>query len=450
MKSVALIRAVVRRLVTAYCVWALLLAAAAASAQVSFYTVVDQALRNSHQVRIAEADVRKSEGALRELRDAYIPSLSVGSGLGYSFGFTINPPTLYNITSQSLLFSFSQRDYIRAARAGLHGAQMHLSDQRQQVILDAAESYIELDALQQSLAALHDEGNYSERLIGIVTDRFAAGLDSKVAVTSARLDAARVNLKQVQMRNRVSELQDHLSRLTALPPDTIRTDTASIPATPGLKPGERITGTTPAIEAAFDNARAKQYQAFGVKREEYRPQAGLAAQYNRYSTLTNFQNNFTNFTPNNFGIGLNLNWPLIDETRRAKRVQADADASRAHSEFLQARDQSAEGVLKLENSFEQIAAQQQLAALTAELAKDKLDAILTQTNSRASGETSLTPKDEQTARIEERERYLDVLDARLSLAKIQLELLRATGGIEPWAKSAISTVSSQPAPSVSP
>jgi len=446
MKSVTLVRAVFRRLVTACCVCTLLLVAAAASAQVSFYTVVDQALRNSHQVRIAEADVRKSEGALRELKDAYIPSLSVGSGLGYSFGFTINPPTLFNFTSQSLLFSFSQRDYMRAARAGLHGAQMHLSDQRQQVILDAAESYIELDALQQSLDALHDEDKYSERLTGIINDRFAAGLESKVAITQTRLDAARVNLKQVQMRNRVSELQDHLSRLTALPPDTIRTDTASIPATPGLKPGQRITGTTPALEAAADNARAKQYQAFGVKREEYRPQALYAAQYNRYSTLTNFKDNFKNFSSNNFGIGVNINWPLIDETRRARRVQADADASHAQSEFLQALDQSAEGVLKLENSFEQIAAQQQVAALAAELAKDKLDAILTQASSHASGETPLTPKDEQTARIEERERYLEVLDAKLQLAKIQLELLRATGSIEPWAKSAISTVSGQPAP----
>jgi outer membrane protein len=446
MKSVTLNCAVFRRLITACCVCALLLAATAASAQVSFYTVVDQALRNSHQVKIAEADVRKSEAAVRELRDAYIPNLSVGSGLGYSYGFTINPPTIYNVTSQSLLFSFSQHDYIRAARAGLHGAQMHLSDVRQQVILDAAESYIELDTLQQSLAALHDEHEYSGRLVGIVNDRFAAGLESKVEVTRARLNAATVNLKQVQMRTRVSELQDHLSRLTALPADTVRADTASIPAAPAFKPGERIAGTTPALEAAFDNARAKQYQAFGVKREEYRPQAGLAAQYNRYSTLNNFQNNFKNFTPNNFGFGLNLNWPLFDETRRAKRVQADADASRAQSEFLQARDQSAEGVLKLQNSFEQIAAQQQVAALTAELAKDRLDAILTQANASAAGETPLTPKDEQTARSEERERYLDVLEAKLSLAKIQLELLRATGSIEPWAKSAITTASSPTTP----
>jgi outer membrane protein TolC len=440
MKPGNLHSAVIRRTYTACFVCALVLVANIASAQVSFYTVVDQALRNSHQVKSAEAEVRRAEAVIRELKDAYIPNLSLGSGLGYSYGFTVNPPTIYNVTSQSLLLSFSQPDYIRAARAGLHGAQMHLSDVRQQVILDTAQSYIELDMLQQSLAALRDEGEFSNRLTSIVNERFSAGLESKVEVTRARLSAATVNLKQIQMRTRVGELQDHLAHLSGLPADDIKTENASIPAPPALKPGERITGTTPALTAAFDNARAKAYQAFGIAREEYRPQAGLAAQYNRYSTLTNFQNNFSNFTPNNFGIGLNLNWPLFDQSRKAKRLQAQAEASRAQSEYLQARDQSAEQVLKLENSLEQLTAQQQVAELTAELAKDKLNAITTQVNANAVGQTPLTPKDEQTARIEERERYLDSLDAKLSLAKIQLELLHATGSIESWAKAATMTV----------
>lgn len=436
MKPVTLHRAGFRRLVIACSVCALLLAATSATAQVSFYTVVDQSLRTSSQVHIAEADVRKAGAVVRELKDAYIPNLSVGSGLGYSYGFTVSPPTLYSVTSQSLLFSFSQHDYIRAARAGLHGAQMHLRDVRQQVILDAAESYIELDMLQQSLAALRQENEYSERLTSIVTDRFAAGLETKVETTRTRLNAANINLKQVQMRGRIAELQDHLCRLSGIPANDIKTEAASIPTAPDFKPGERVTGTPPALQAASDNALAKQYQAIGVKREEFRPQAGLAAQYNRYSTLTDFQSNFTNFKPNNFGIGLQLNLPLFDQTRKAKRLQAEADASRAQSEFRQANDQAGEQVLKLQDSLEQIDAQLEVADLTAELAKDKLDAVLTQLTSNAAGQTPLTPKDEQTARIEERERYIDALDAKLSLAKVRLELLRVTGSIEPWAKSA--------------
>ncbi len=435
-----------RRILTACCVCALMMAASAAQAQVSFYTVVDQALRNSSQVKIAEAEVRKAEGAVSEVKDAYIPNLSVGSGLGYSFGFTINPPTLYNVNSQSLLFSFSQHDYIRAARAGLHAAQMHLKDIRQQIILETAESYIDLDMLQHSLAALRQESGYSERLVNIVNDRFAAGLESKVEVTHTRLGTANIHLKQLELNSRQSEMQDHLAHLTGLPAAALKTDTASIPAPPAVRPGEVITGLTPGLEAAFDIARSKQYQAYGVKREEFRPQAGLGAQYNRYSTLADFQQNFPRANANNFSIGLNLTWPLFDQTRKAKRVQAEADAVRAQQEFAQFRDQTGEQVLKLENTYTQLAAQQEVAELTAELAQDKLDAIVTQSNGRAPGITPLTPKDEQTARIEERQRYIDALDAKLALAKIQLELLRATGSIEAWARSPITALPAPAAP----
>jgi len=44
----------------------------------------------------------------------------------------------------------------------------------------------------------------------------------------------------------------------------------------------------------------------------------------------------------------------------------------------------------------------------------------------------LTPKAEQLARIDERQKYEDSLDASLDLAKARLSLLRALGHIEDW------------------
>ena len=104
-------------------------------AQVSFYTAVDLALRNSTQVRISAAQVQHAEAAVMESVDAYRPSFSVGSSLGYSYGFPVGQPSVYSVSAQSLAFSFSQPDYIRAARAALLAAQLQLKDTRQQVIL---------------------------------------------------------------------------------------------------------------------------------------------------------------------------------------------------------------------------------------------------------------------------------------------------------------------------
>ena len=48
----------------------------------------------------------------------------------------------------------------------------------------------------------------------------------------------------------------------------------------------------------------------------------------------------------------------------------------------------------------------------------------------------MTPKDEQNARIQERQRYLDLLDADFQLRQIQINMLRMNGQLEDWLKSA--------------
>ena len=114
-----------------------------AHAQISFYTAVDLALRNSTPVRISAANVQHAEAAVMESIDAYRPSFSVGSSLGYSYGFPVGQPSIYSVSANSLAFSFSQPDYIRSARAALLATQLQLKDRRQQVILDTALDYIE-------------------------------------------------------------------------------------------------------------------------------------------------------------------------------------------------------------------------------------------------------------------------------------------------------------------
>ena len=170
------------------CLFALLgivtvLAPASALGQISFYAVVDLALRNSTQVRIAAAEVQHAEAAVMESVDAYKPSFSVGSTLGYSYGFPVGQPSVYDVSAQSLAFSFSQPKYIRAARAGLLAAQLQLKDTRQQVILDAALGYIELTSVTQQVTAIDQESGFVDRLVEIETDRVGAGVDSKVELT---------------------------------------------------------------------------------------------------------------------------------------------------------------------------------------------------------------------------------------------------------------------------
>ena len=79
-----------------------LLGETGAHGQVSFYTAVDLALRNSTPVRINAADVQHAEAAVMQTIDAYKPSFSVGSSLGYSYGFPVGQPSIYSVAANSL------------------------------------------------------------------------------------------------------------------------------------------------------------------------------------------------------------------------------------------------------------------------------------------------------------------------------------------------------------
>ncbi len=67
----------------------------------------------------------------------------------------------------------------------------------------------------------------------------------------------------------------------------------------------------------------------------------------------------------------------------------------------------------------------------------------------------MSPKDEQTDRIAERDKYLAVLDANFQLRQTEIQLLRQSGELESWFKSAISATPSPqnsvpPAPTPQP
>ncbi len=148
-------------------------------AQISFTTAIDLALKSNPKVLMAQTDVSKALAALQQLRDAYVPNIVGGSSIGPpSYGFPLGQPSIFNITSQSLVFSFSQRDYLRAARASLDAANLNLKDIREGVAEDTAVTYLSLDRDIQRQAALQEQQGFADRLVTIVQDRLDAGQDT--------------------------------------------------------------------------------------------------------------------------------------------------------------------------------------------------------------------------------------------------------------------------------
>jgi outer membrane protein TolC len=417
-----------------------------AAAQISFTTAVDLALKSSPKVLMAQANVDKANAALSQSRDVYVPSISGGSGLGYSYGFPVGQPSVFNFTMQSLVFNFSQGDYIRASRFALKAATFALQDARQAVTEDVAVTYAALDRDSQRQAALTEQAGYATHLIDIIQQRLDAGEDTPIGLTGAKLSAAQIKLAKLRTDDEAANDQLHLARLIGLPAQGLTVVGSSIPsfnpAQTDLSPN--ALPSSPAIASAYATADAKHKIALGDARYLWRPQIAFAAQYNRYAKFNNYDLYYSRFQHNNFGIGIEITLPVFDMLHRAKARESAADAAYATHQADMAKDDFLEGRQKLSHATEELAARADVATLDQQLAQQQLDVLLVQLKS-GSGNLSgpqMTPKDEQTSRIAEREKFLTVLDANFEMRKAEINLLRQTGQLEDWVKSGLQSAPS--------
>lgn len=93
---------------------------------------------------------------------------------------------------------------------------------------------------------------------------------------------------------------------------------------------------------------------------------------------------------------------------------------------------------KLERSIRQIEMKEDIAELDYGIAQDELKSATIEQHA-SSGAAPLTPKEEQNARIQERQKYLDLLDAQLNMRKARLSLLRQTGQLDLWLHSLLTS-----------
>ena len=420
-----------------------MVAASPARAQMSFYTAVDLALRNSHEVKMAAADVDRAGAGVSQARDAYVPTMAIGSSVGYSYGFPVGQPTLANATANSLVLSFSQPAMIRSARASLAAARAALRNTREKVVADTALNYIELDTDKRELEALDQQHSFGERLVEIERDRNASGLSSAMDVTQAELTNAQLELRRLHIQDHMSLLRLRLANLTGLTEDSIAPEPASIPAPPTAPTTETLNATlsthSPAIASSEADAQSKQFIAVSDKGKIWRPEVAFGIQYSRYAKFNNYAEYYLRFQHNNFDVGINLVLPIFDAQARDRARGSAADAVHAREQANVFRLQLAEQTRELSGGLAELRAQQKIARLQSDYAQENVDAVMTQLQNGTGNPnaTPLTPRDEQKARIEERRRYVDKLDADFQLMQAEIQLQRSLGTVEEWAMQAV-------------
>ena len=166
--------------------------------------MVELSLTHATGAAIAAPTNDTRRGGVRELRGNYIPQISTGAGLGYSYGFPLSlegsAPSLFNITAQSALLNPSLKEFLQASKSDSAAASLKSKDERNQIIQDAAQSYAELAKWEQRLAKLQETEADAREFEAAVAKRTKEGVDSELDETKARLSAARVRLRIAEAR----------------------------------------------------------------------------------------------------------------------------------------------------------------------------------------------------------------------------------------------------------
>jgi outer membrane protein TolC len=401
----------------------------------AFRTAIELALKNSATTGLSQADLQRARSVVRQTRDVFLPQMVAGSGLGGSYGFPLSlegaAPSIFNVNFQGALINLAQRNYVKAAKSDVEVTTAQNADRRNDVIMETALDYVQLDLLDSSLTIQKEQQQSAQKFQDIVAQRIQAGLDSQVEGTRAKLAGARTRLDIAQTQAAADQLRLRLSQLTGLPVTAIQTSTETIPEMPAVAqdqdlPDEAVKNN-PVVKVADAAAQAKEFRAQAERKQLY-PAIDFVGQYAVLARFNNYDQFFQKFQRNNVTAGVAIRFPFFNPMQRAAADAAKADAVKSRKEAQTVKEQVSTETLKLQRSIEQLAAAREVAQLEHQLAQSDIESAHAKIESGAA-----SIKDEENARVAEHERYTAYLNSSFELDRAQIQLMRQIGQLETWA-----------------
>ncbi|MGH9511933.1 MAG: TolC family protein [Terriglobales bacterium] len=400
---------------------------------------VELTISHSAVVGTSKEDEQRAFATYVETKDAYVPQLAVGSGLGATWGFPLSlenaAPSILNVNAQSSLISPALREFTRAAKTEWQASKIQSKDQRGQLVQDAVLTYTELSKWESLIDHLRQEQADALRIENIVDQRIREGVDNPLERNQARLTTAQAHLRVTEAQGSIDVLGQRLAQLTGLPAASIVTEPASIPDLPAVAAEDDVPAKavqiSPLVQTAETHALAAAFKARGEHRAMW-PTVDFAAQYALLSTFNNYESYFRagSFQRNNATIGVVIRFPFFSLSQRARAEGADADLIHAKKQVQITKNQVSDEALRLQRAVEQLQAAQEVADISYQIAKSNLDAVKIRMDAGTA-----TLHEAVDARTQTGERYDVLQDANFQLERAKITLLRATGELEKWAQS---------------
>ncbi len=417
----------------------ILLSITALAEPLSLKQAVALAISHGAVIGTSKEDEQRAFATYLETRDAFVPQLAVGSGLGATWGFPLSlenaAPSILNVNAQSSLINPALREFTRAARTEWQATTIQSKDQRSQLVQDAVLTYTELSKWESQVDHLRQEQADALRIENIIDQRIREGVDNPLERNQARLTTARAHLRVTEAQGSIDVLRERLAQLTGLTASSIVTAPDSIPDFPAITPEDDVPAKaaqmSPLVQMMENHAIAAAFRARGEHRALW-PTVDFAAQYALLSTFNNYENYFRagSFQRNNATVGVVLRFPFFSLAQHARAQGADADLIHAKKQVQITKNQVSVETLRLQRAVEQLQAAQEVAGISYQMAQSNLAAV----KIRMDADTA-TLHEGVDARTQAAEQYDTLQDANFQLERARISLLRATGGLESWVET---------------
>jgi len=396
---------------------------------------VTLAVQNSRDVKLAQVQYNVALGEVAVNRAAFLPNIYTGAGAAYTHGFPSLPgggaPAIFQLNYTESVFNPLLKSQQHAAEERAKNQKLELDRTRENVMIRAATSYLELAKVRHSLDLLQKEQVSGEKILEVVRERIAANQELPIEGTRSELELARIRQRVVKIEDREQVLESQLRDMTGIPDsqsleveteeasftDTLAADTAAIQAdlvSLALQNDRNV--------AEAENERAAREKLARGAHLSYFPTVDLVGQYSLLSKFNNYGQFYKSFEPNNVNVGVEITIPLFAAKTGANSRLAKRQLDEAEVALGNKRQQARFDIQEKAHNLRELDADHEVARLDLQLAQENL-----QLEQAKFDQGRATLQEIEQARLDESDKWVAFLDADFARQQAQLTLLQATG-----------------------
>ena len=394
---------------------------------------VSLAVQQNPDVALARLDEETARQAVRVARDPFVPRVTVGSGMAYSYGFPMSvegsAPSIVQARASQFLFNRPQSYAVAQAKEEARGAGMGVAGKREEVAYRTASLYLDAERAGRAGELARKDAESLQKVLDTVHAQVLEGRALPLAEKQAALNLARARQVAENLEADSAAAETGLALAIGLSADDrVHPAAEPRPAPPMAEPGERT------IQAALDRnmelrrlqsqIAAKGLEARGEKSARL-PRVDLIAQYGLFARFNNYADYFQRFQRNNGQIGMSFQVPLFTGGGVSAQVaQTEAEAAKLRVQLTRTRNQLSADLQASFRDVKKAETASEVARLDLDVAREQLSVYLAQMQEGRLG----LPQVEE-ARITENAKWIAFYDAQYALEKARWNVLRLTGDL---------------------